>query len=60
LEPRQFVVGQHHLDRAWLTRNPANQLQPFESDDHLVDRGCGDSEEALEVSLGGGLRFSSV
>jgi hypothetical protein len=60
LEPRQFVVRQHHLDRARLAWNAANQRQPFERNDHLVDRRCGDLEEALEVRLGGGLRFSSV
>jgi hypothetical protein len=35
-----------------LARRAADQTEAFELKDHLVNAGCGDAEETLEVGLG--------
>jgi len=51
LQRRHLVVRERHGDRAGAAGDAADQAEPLELDDHLVDRGRRDLEEPLEVGL---------
>lgn len=47
-----MVGGNEQLDRPRLARGSADETKALKLEDHLVNTGRGDTEEALEIGLG--------
>lgn len=52
MKPGYLCLGHEELDRSGLSRRAPDEPEALELDDHLVNAGWGDAEEALEVGLG--------
>ena len=52
MKGRELVGRYQQFDRSRLAGRAANQSEAFELNDHLVNAGGRDAEEALELGLG--------